>query len=104
MSKLTHSELVDLITNILYGASFHKEELEKVGFVQANVDELENLKKELETLNSEKNRLKALSKTKTEEYDEKRVVSEEKVVDAKTLIKLVIPQSLWKEFGVDDKK
>jgi len=31
-------------------------------------------------------------------------LSEEKVVDAKTLIKLVIPQSLWKEFGVDDKK
>ncbi len=52
MSKLTHSEIVDLITNILYGASFHKDELAKVGFSQEIIDELENLKKELETLNS----------------------------------------------------
>lgn len=104
MSKLTHSEIVDLITNILYGASFHKDELAKVGFSQEIIDELENLKKELETLNSEKNRLKALSKTKTEEYDEKRALSDEKITDAKTKIKLVIPQTLWKEFGLDDKK
>ncbi len=103
MNKI-HNELVAFITKILYGASFHKEELSKVSITDETLTEISKLKDELVILDNEKSRLEALLKTKTEEYNLKRDETELHVSNIRQGIKRVIPHSYWKEFGIDDQK
>ena len=58
----------------------------------------------METLNSEQEKLKADLKTKTQELSKTIIEIESKVSFIKKLIKIDIPQTQWKEFGIEDKR
>ena len=58
----------------------------------------------METLNSEQEKLKADLKTKTQELSKTITEIESKVSFIKKLIKIDIPQTQWKEFGIEDKR
>ena len=62
-----------------------------LGVKVEDITKLEELRKKMETLNSEQEKLKADLKTKTQELSKK-------------LIKIDIPQTQWKEFGIEDKR
>jgi beta-glucosidase-like glycosyl hydrolase len=56
------------------------------------------------SLNGEQEALKARLKEKTEQLDKAMAVLEKKTGEARKIIKLDIPKSLWKEFGITDKR
>ena len=55
-------------------------------------------------LNSVQEKLKADLKTKTQELSKTITEIESKVSFIKKLIKIDIPQTQWKEFGIEDKR
>ena len=58
----------------------------------------------METLNSEQEKLKADLRTKTEELSKTITEMESKVSFIKKLIKIDIPKTQWREFGIEDKR
>lgn len=66
--------------------------------------EMETKIGKLEQLNSEQEGIKAQLKAKTEEIDQLMKELESQAADTKKRIKLDIPPSNWKSFGIDDKK
>lgn len=75
-----------------------------LGIKAEDVTKLEELRKKMETLNSEQEKLKADLKTKTEELNKAISEVENKVTFLKKLIKIDIPQTQWMEFGIEDKR
>ncbi|MDR2120131.1 MAG: hypothetical protein LBP64_04560 [Tannerella sp.] len=55
-------------------------------------------------LNTEQETLKAKLKEKTEEFDAAFEAMLKKAAEARKIIKLDMPQSSWREFGIDDKR
>jgi hypothetical protein len=55
-------------------------------------------------LNTEQETLKAKLKEKTEEFDKAFAAMLKKAGEARKIIKLDMPQSSWREFGIDDKR
>ena len=75
-----------------------------LGIKAEDLTKLEELRKKMETLNSEQEKLKADLKTKTEELNKAVSEVENKVTFLKKLIKIDIPQTQWREFGIEDKR
>ena len=75
-----------------------------LGVKAEDITKLEELRKKMETLNSEQEKLKADLKTKTQELSKTITEIESKVSFIKKLIKIDIPQTPWKEFGIEDKR
>ena len=75
-----------------------------LGVKAEDITKLEELRKKMETLNSEQEKLKADLKTKTQELSKTITERESKVSFIKKLIKIEIPQTQWKEFGIEDKR
>ena len=55
-------------------------------------------------LNGEQETLKAKLKVKTEELDAAMAAMNKKSAEARKIIKLDMPQSTWREFGIEDKR
>ena len=55
-------------------------------------------------LNDEQEALKAKLKTKTEELNKVMAAMNKKSSEARKIIKLDMPQSTWREFGIEDKR
>jgi hypothetical protein len=55
-------------------------------------------------LNQEQETLKAKLKEKTAEFDVAFAAMQKKAAEARKIIKLDMPQSSWREFGIDDKR
>ena len=78
--------------------------LEKRGIDNNFTSELD---KNIETcvkLNNEQEELKARLKTKTDELNKKMAELQKKMSEAQKIIKLDMPQTTWKEFGILDKR
>ncbi|MFK8270256.1 membrane-binding protein [Capnocytophaga stomatis] len=74
------------------------------GITEETINELENLRNEVERLNSEQERLKAELKRKTEEATQKMKEMDERSSKMKKRIKIDYEQSLWRKYGIDDKR
>ena len=55
-------------------------------------------------LNNEQETLKAKLKAKTEELDKAMAEMNKKSSEARKIIKLDMPQSTWREFGIENKR
>ena len=55
-------------------------------------------------LNNEQETLKAKLKAKTEELDKAMAEMNKKSSEARKIIKLDMPKSTWREFGIEDKR
>ena len=56
------------------------------------------------TANAEQEALKSRLKEKTTALDANMAELQQKVSEAKKVVKLAIPQASWKEFGITDSK
>ena len=89
---------------MLAGLKTNQAALEKRGIDKAFTS---NLGKDIEaciSLNNEQEELKARLKTKTEELNKKMAELKKETSEAKKIIKLDMPQTTWKEFGITDKR
>ena len=75
-----------------------------LGVKAEDITKLEELRKKMETLNSEQEKLKADLKTQTARLDALRKEIDVHYADAKKRIKLDFARERWVEFGFDDKR
>jgi seryl-tRNA synthetase len=98
---------VQILSNArLLAAGIRKNEalLSKRGITEERAQEIEALAKEVETLDSEQESLKARLKNTTEKLSLKTKDLKEMMATDVRIVKADIPQSLWKEFGIQAKK
>jgi hypothetical protein len=96
----SYAEKVNGARLMAEGMRQNLEELAKVGLDEAFVQELENQKQQVEDIDASQERLKADLKSTTETLDREMAKLEEMVARARKLVKIQIPQSRWKEFGI----
>ncbi|MDO4763902.1 MAG: membrane-binding protein [Flavobacteriaceae bacterium] len=99
----SYSEKITAVKVMVDGIKKMKDNL-PLGVTEASGNKMEELRNVVEQLNSEQEALKADLKKKTEEMNTKISEMEKLYNDAKKRIKLDVEQSLWKTFGIDDKK
>jgi hypothetical protein len=103
MSKVSFAEQVNNAQVMSIGLKSNIAQLYHRGITDQFVGNLEADIAETVKLNSEQEKLKADLKTKTSELNTKLAEVSKKVAEAKKLVKLELPQSRWKEFGINNK-
>lgn len=86
------------------GIRAHKDELAGVTLGEEQVAAMEAQFNKLRELDTQQEKLKAELKTCTAELDKQAKELDDALKDAKKRVKLTLPQSLWQEFGISDKK
>lgn len=74
------------------------------GIDEAFINNLEKLREEVQKLNSEQEKLKADLKSKTKVLEDSHKQLSQQYADAKKRIKIDVPQTQWREYGIEDKK
>lgn len=74
------------------------------GITEEGVSKLEELRNQVQALNSEQESLKAELKKKTEVMQNQIKEMDKLYADMKKRIKLDIDQKLWGKFGIEDKR
>lgn len=103
MATKSYSEKVILAKVMLDALKNNKESL-PAGVTDETISKLEEFKSISETLNSEQEKIKAQLKSKTVELDESLKKLGDLYNDVKKRVKLDVSKSLWKEYGINDKK
>lgn len=98
MAALTYSKQITGVKLMVDGLRNHLGEVTKID--ADFIDKLEALRTEVETLNSEQEKLKADLKAKTKALDNKMKELTEAHSFARTRVKVDIPRENWKEFGI----
>ena len=86
------------------GIRSHKDELAGVNLGEEQAAAMEVQFNKLRELDTQQEKLKAELKTCTAELDKQAKELDDVLKDAKKRVKLTLPQSLWQEFGISDKK
>ncbi len=86
------------------GIRSHKDELAGVSLGEEQAAAMETQLNRIRELDTQQEKLKAELKTCTVELDKQTKDLDDALKDAKKRVKLTIPQSLWQEFGMADKK
>ncbi|MDO4763219.1 MAG: membrane-binding protein [Flavobacteriaceae bacterium] len=103
MATLPYSEKITNAKLMADGIKEMKDHL-PIGVQESAATNLENLREEIEALNSKQESLKASLKKATEELNNKIGELDKTYSDLKKRIKLDIEQSLWRKFGIEDKR
>lgn len=74
------------------------------GITQELITELDKLNNKATSNEVEQSKLRALLKEKSAQQEKTIQSLEEKYIFMKKYIKIGIPQELWREFGIEDKK
>ncbi|GIZ14060.1 hypothetical protein [Capnocytophaga catalasegens] len=106
MAKVRKSfaELVSQGNLMNSGLKNNLKEVSKRGLESDFIEELEKLLVEAIEENNQQEKLKAELKNKTKSFNEIVEKIQSKMSEAKKVVKLSIDQSLWKEFGINDKR
>jgi hypothetical protein len=104
MPRVTQSQEILNATVMVQGIGAYSEKL-----AQRKIDDTfaASLQQEINTcvtLNNEQEKLKARLKDKTAECEAAFVALRLRTAEARKIIKLDMPQTLWREFGIDDKR
>ena len=104
MATKTYSRTITDTQVMVKGIRDNQEVLSKR---QIDLPFADNLQIDVDTciaLNGEQEELKAKLKSKTEELDKAMASMNKKSAEARKIIKLDMPQSSWREFGIEDKR
>ena len=103
MATKSYAQRITETRTLIDGLREYKNSL-PAGIKSTTADDLESLRNKIETLNSEQASLKAELKKKTSQIDSEIKELEKIYNDTKKRMKLDISQSLWRKFGIEDKK
>jgi hypothetical protein len=104
MATKTYSQTISDATVMVKGIRDNQEVLEKR---QIDIAFADSLQADIDTavvLNNEQESLKAKLKGKTEQLDAVIATLTKKAGEARKIIKIDMPQSSWREFGINDKR
>jgi hypothetical protein len=104
MGRKTQAQEITDTGVMVNGIRAHQDVLSQRKIDNAFADGLQSDVDACIALNVEQETLKAKLKAKTEELDATFAAMQKKAAEARKVIKLDMPQSLWKEFGIDDKR
>jgi hypothetical protein len=104
MSKNSYSDDINNSKLMISGLKSNSEKVSKRGLDTAFISEYETIYAEAQTLDNEQESLKAKLKEKTEKLEKKMSELKKKHSESEKIVKLDMPQSSWKEFGIQDKK
>lgn len=99
----SYSEKIIATKLMIDGIKEHKDSLPH-GVSIDIATKMEELRSKIETLNSEQESLKAELKRKTDTITKEFQELDKIYNDAKKRIKLDVEQTLWRKFGIEDKK
>ncbi|MDR1156500.1 MAG: hypothetical protein LBL04_17490 [Bacteroidales bacterium] len=104
MGRKTQSQKITETRVMVNGIRSHQEILSQRKIDSAFARDLQNNVDACIALNVEQETLKAKLKMKTEELNEAFAAMQKKAAEARKVIKLDMPQSSWREFGIEDKR
>ena len=104
MATKTYSQEITDAQVMLSGVTANQSVLTKRGIDSNFTSELKTILEKCIALNSEQEELKARLKTKTKELNKHIAELQKKTGEVKKIVKLDIPQTSWKEFGIADKR
>lgn len=104
MATKTYAEQISKAQVMLAGLRGNAELLARRGLDEAFMEKLEADRILASTYNSEQEKLKADSKTKTAQLEAKLTELGSLVSEAQKIVKMDLEQSRWREFGVDAKR
>ena len=104
MAKQSFAENLNNSDVMIEGLKANQERVAQRGIKNEFITEMETDVAQSKTLNSEQEKMKAALKKKTAELNSKMASLDAKYKEAKKVVKLEMEQSLWKEFGIQDKK
>ncbi|MDR2383515.1 MAG: hypothetical protein LBD76_06495 [Prevotellaceae bacterium] len=104
MGRKTQAQEITDTSVMVNGIRLHQDTLSQRKIDNVFADELQVNVDTCIALNVEQETLKAKLKSKTEEFDKAFAAMQKKAAEARKIIKLDIPQSSWREFGIDDKR
>lgn len=103
MATRTFAEYMNRVQLLVKGLEGREENL-PAGISKEQVTNLSGLHSKAGVENAEQEKLKALLKEKTAQIDATTDEMIKKYNLLKKYIKLSVPQELWREFGIEDKK
>lgn len=104
MKNTSYADEIAATKVILAGLKANAEKLAKRGIDDQFLAELEGTYNQVLTLDNEQETLKAKLKEKSAILSDQVSAMQKLRSEAKKLVKLEIPQTLWREFGIEDKK
>ena len=104
MATKTYSQAITDTQVMVKGIKDNQEVLSKRLIDDAFANDLQSYIDTCVVLNGEQETLKAKLKSKTEELDKALAAMSKKTREARKIIKLDMPQSTWREFGIEDKR
>jgi hypothetical protein len=104
MATKTYAQKISDTTVMVKGIRDNQEVLAKRQIDTMFADSLQADIDAAVILNNEQESLKAKLKGKTEQLDAVMATLTKKAGDARKIIKLDMPQSSWREFGINDKR
>ena len=104
MGKKTQAQEIMVTGIMVNGIRMNQEVLSRRGIDNMFANELQADVEICTSLNIEQETLKAKLKEKTAEFDAAYAAMLKKAGEARKIIKMDIPQALWKEFGIEDKR
>lgn len=102
--KMSYAEIISQAQLMAAGLKTKQAEVARRGIDANFVAELEAARTEAIVLNDDQERLKAELKTKTDALNTKIDSILAKLSEARKVVKLSIPQTGWREFGIEDKR
>ncbi len=104
MATQSYAQKISEATVMVAGIQAHAAALAKRGITAAFTTKMQQDVEACTLLNNEQEALKAKLKSKTDELVKKMDELWLKTAEARKIIKLDIPQTEWKEFGITDKR
>lgn len=104
MAVQSYAEKISQAEVMLAGLKNNRQQLEKRGLDQAFIDKMSADIADAVRLNNEQEALKAQLKVKTAELSDKMKELSKVNAEARKIVKIDIPQTQWKEFGIEDKR
>ena len=104
MGRKTYSQTITDTQVMVKGIKENQDVLSRRQIDTAFAEDLEFDINTCIALNGKQEELKAKLKTQTEELDEAIAALNKKSGEARKIIKMDMPQSTWREFGIEDKR
>jgi hypothetical protein len=104
MARKSNAQELHFGRQMVVGLGENYERLSKRGLTKEFIKKMETTLEATQKAENEQEALKAKVKEKTAEFETQMAALLKQIGEAKKVIKLELPQEIWKEFGIEDQR